>query len=268
VLDALRFLGAATDEGDDTVSRERFVVVTGAASGMGRHTAAHLAEQGWGVVAVDLDAGGLDWLSDRDGVVTMVGDVSTEDGNAAMVARAEDEFGGLDGAVLNAAVIRSGGIEQVSLDDVDQMYRVNQRGVVLGLRAVIPALRRRGGGSISVTSSMGGVEGELANWAYGSTKAAVINIVQSVAMEVGRENIRVNVLCPGPIGRTGMGAGFAEGSDLNRALSSMTALKRVGQPEEIAHVHEFLLSPASSYVTGATILVDGGVTAGHTWMRD
>jgi NAD(P)-dependent dehydrogenase (short-subunit alcohol dehydrogenase family) len=119
-----------------------------------------------------------------------------------------------------------------------------------------------------VASSMGGVEGELHNWAYGSTKAGVINVVQSVAMEVGRDNIRVNALCPGPIQNTAMSRPVAEHSpDVYEGVRSLTALKRWGEPEEVANVHEFLISPASSYVTGATIVVDGGVTAGHTWLR-
>jgi len=244
----------------------RVAVVTGAASGMGRATAVHLAERGWRVVAVDLRDDALAWCTGNDAVAPLAADIATEEGNAAMVALAEERFGGLDGAVLNAAVIAAGPIDQLPIEQLDRMYQVNLRGVVLGIRAVLPALRRRGGGAISVTSSMGGTEGETYNWAYGATKAGVINLAQSVAMEVGREGIRVNVLCPGPIQHTGMSSSAEETAGVYDGVKGLTALKRWGEPEEIASVHEFLLSPASSYVTGATILVDGGVTAGHTWV--
>src|SRR5262249_22131193 len=110
-------------------------------------------------------------------------------------------------------------------------------------------------------------EGETYNWAYGSTKAGVINLMQSAAMELGPQGIRVNALCPGPIQHTGMSAGAETSAAVYEGVKSITALKRWGEPEEVAAVHEFLPSSESSYVTGATILVDGGVTAGHTWLR-
>jgi NAD(P)-dependent dehydrogenase (short-subunit alcohol dehydrogenase family) len=233
---------------------------------MGRATARRLADHGWSVVAVDLDPSGLAWADGLDGVVALTADIATEEGNAAMVAAAVDHFGGLDAAVLNAAVISGGGIEALPLDALDRMYAVNLRGVALGMRAVIPVLRARGGGAISVAASMGGVTGGEANWAYGSTKAGVINIVQSVALEVGRDNIRVNALCPGSIGGTGMSSRTEQDAPVvYERMAKMTALKRWGRPEEVAAVHEFLVSEASSYVTGAVLLVDGGVTAGHTW---
>jgi meso-butanediol dehydrogenase / (S,S)-butanediol dehydrogenase / diacetyl reductase len=243
-------------------------VVTGAASGMGRATAERLTSHGWSVVAVDVSEAGLAWTDGREGLTPYVGDVATEEGNAGMVATAETSFGGVDGAVLNAAVIEGGSIERLLIEELDRMYAVNLRGVALGIRAVVPALRARGGGAISVAASMSGTTGEEANWAYGATKAGVINLVRGAALDLGRENIRVNALCPGPIRGTGMSARVeTDAPEVFARVRAMTALDRWGEPDEVAAVHEFLLSPEASFITGATILVDGGVTAGRTWQR-
>jgi meso-butanediol dehydrogenase / (S,S)-butanediol dehydrogenase / diacetyl reductase len=171
-------------------------VVTGAGDGVGRATGHRLASHGWSVVAVDINVDGLAWAQGSEAVIPCHADVATKEGNARMAAAVVDGFGGLDAAVLNAAVIAGGSIESLPIEALDHMYAVNLRGVVLGIRSVIHALRVRGGGAISVTLSVSGVTGEEANWAYGSTKAGILNAVQGVALEVGRDNIRVNALCP------------------------------------------------------------------------
>lgn len=243
------------------------VVVTGAGSGMGEATARRLARAGWSVVAVDVAGERLAWAEGEANVIGHTSDVSSEEGNANFVSAALDRFGRLDAAVFNAAVIASGPIDRLPLEDLDWLYRVNLKGVVLGFRSVIPVLRDCGGGAITATASIGGMCGEERNWAYGTTKAGVINLVQSVALEVGRDNIRVNAVCPGPVQHTGMSAHVEQHApDVYRTMQNMTALKRWGEPDEIAAVHEFLISPAASFVTGAVIPVDGGLMAGHSWV--
>ncbi len=242
----------------------RVTLVTGAGSGMGRALSERLARRGEAVVAVDLDGDKLTWTKDAERVTPLAGDVTDEDTNEAAVALAVDRFGGLDAAALNAGIDTVGMIDRIPMDRFDRVLDVNLRGVVLGVRAVVPALRARGGGAIVVTSSMGGLIGQVGRSAYGVAKAGLVNLVQTVALELGHEQIRINAVCPGPIRDTGLSAGVEERNpEAFRSYANRTALKRYGTAEEVAAVMDFLLSPDASYVTGAAVAVDGGATAGH-----
>jgi NAD(P)-dependent dehydrogenase (short-subunit alcohol dehydrogenase family) len=242
----------------------RVTLVTGAGSGMGRALSERLAARGEAVVAVDLDDDKLAWIGSSDHIAAYAGDVTDDDANAGAVALATERFGGLDGAALNAGIDTVGMIDTLPMERFDRVLDVNLRGVVLGVRAVVPALRARGGGAIVVTSSMGGLTGQVGRSAYGMAKAALVNMVQTVALELGHEQIRINAVCPGPIRDTGLSAGFeTRNPEAYRHYANRTALKRYGTAEEVAAVMDFLLSPDASYVTGAAVAVDGGATAGH-----
>jgi meso-butanediol dehydrogenase/(S,S)-butanediol dehydrogenase/diacetyl reductase len=238
--------------------------VTGAASGIGRAAVARLCLDGWSVVAVDLDDARLAGVGelDDDRVAAFVGDVSTEEGNSGAVAAAIERFGRLDGVALNAGVGASGSLDAQSMEDVDRVLAVNLRGVMLGVRAVLPALRDAGGGAIVITASVSGQYGDPNMWAYNASKGGVLNFARSAAIDLGAEGIRVNAVCPGPIGSTGMTTPLERHAPaLYEEMKSHVPLARWGAPEEVAAAIAWLLSDDASYVTGIALPVDGGVTA-------
>lgn len=237
------------------------VLVTGAASGIGEATVRLYAERGHHVVAVDVDAEGLDELAVLDGVATLVGDVSTEATNTGAVRLALERFGRLDAAVLNAGIGGAGPLESPgAIERFDRLFAVNVRGVALGIRAAVPALRAAGGGAIVATSSVSGLRGDPGTWGYNATKAAVINLVRGAAIDYAAEQIRINAIAPGGT-VTAMTGGQVADPQFSRAITSKIPLQRWAAAREQAEVIWFLTSPAASYVTGVTVPVDGGLTA-------
>jgi meso-butanediol dehydrogenase/(S,S)-butanediol dehydrogenase/diacetyl reductase len=238
----------------------RAAVVTGAGSGIGRAVAEQLLAAGAGVVAVDLDASALGWTRGVARAIALPGDVTREETNAEMVARARDAFGAVHALVLNAGLPASGALEQVPMEQFDRVLAVNLRAVVLGLRAALGELRRAEAASVVVTASVSGLGGDPGMWPYNAAKGGVVNLVRSAALELARDGVRINAVCPGPI-HTGMTKGIQQAEAVHEELRRHIPLGRWGEAAEVARVICFLASRAASFVTGAIVPVDGGVTA-------
>ena len=170
----------------------------------------------------------------------------------------EHEFGGLDILVNNAGIANVKGIDETSEEEWDAVVTVNQKGVWLGMKAAIAAMRRRGGGSIVNISSIYGMIGSAGSAAYHGSKGAVRLLTKAAAVQYAPENIRVNSVHPGVI-KTPMLDVFTE-QDV-AAIAALAPMKRAGTPEEVGWVVLFLASNEASFVTGAEYVVDGGYTA-------
>jgi meso-butanediol dehydrogenase/(S,S)-butanediol dehydrogenase/diacetyl reductase len=237
-------------------------IVTGAGSGIGAATARRLVADGWAVVAVDRAATVEDVAAEHDAMSACVADLSDEAGNRAMVDAAIAAHGRLDGLVCNAGVAGQGRIGESPVSELDRMWAVNVRGVVLGIQAALPALRETRG-AVTVTCSVSGLFADPAMWAYNTTKGGAVNLVRTAAFDLGPEGIRVNGVCPGPIAGTGMTGPIEQARpETYESMRVHLPLQRWGRPEEVAAAHAFLLSDDASYITGVLLPVDGGVTSG------
>lgn len=238
--------------------QDKVAVITGAGSGMGRAAAEVFVREGARVVVADI-SGAESVTASKLGAqaVAVRCDVSNEADVAAMIQAAYDTFGRLD-AVLNVAGLASGGmLESATLEDYERLMAVNLRGVFLGTKHAIRAMRAAGkGGSIVNWASLGGLNASPHTSVYSATKAGVVSFTKSAAVEAGNAGIRANCVCPGFI-YTAMSAG---GEKIPGILEK-AALGRGGQPEEVAEVAAFLASDKASYVSGVVIPVDGGWSA-------
>jgi NAD(P)-dependent dehydrogenase (short-subunit alcohol dehydrogenase family) len=242
-----------------TANGKLVALITGAGSGIGKATARLWLERHGPVVGVDLDPQRLEWLEAAGGV-GVVGDVTSKELNEAAVATAISRFGRLDSVVLSAGVTAWGSIEELDMAAFDRTMNVNVRAGALGIRAAAPALRSSGGGSVVLISSVSGTGGEPEHWAYCTSKAAVVGLAKSAAVDLASSGIRVNVVSPGPV-HTDLTRPIRETrperyEELRRALP----LQRWGEEDEAAEAVMFVAGPSSSFVTGVVLPVDGGAT--------
>lgn len=237
----------------------KVAIITGAASGQGAAEAALFVELGARVVATDISPDGAALTGALgDAGLFLQHDVSREDQWSAVVRRAEAAFGGVDILVNNAGVYDPAPVQATSATAFDRHYRINQLGAFLGMSAAIPALRRRGGGSIVNISSVGGVRGYAGEFAYCASKWAVTGMTRCAAINLAPFGIRVNSVHPGPIDTPMLGQ---DGGEDEIDWSRLTPMGRLGRPAEVAALVAFLASDQSSYITGSAINIDGGLAA-------
>lgn len=243
----------------------KVAMITGAAGGQGAAAARRFVAEGARVVVADvLDDDGkvlAEELGDAARYQHL--DVSSEQDWAEAVRVAHESFGKLDVLVNNAGVLQFSAFEDTSLADYERVIRVNQFGTFLGIRSVIPSMSD-GGGSIVNVSSVEGLAGMPYLAAYTSSKFAIRGMTKVAALELGDRGIRVNSVHPGMID-THMVQTAAGGAEVDLTpAGKKVALRRVGQPEEIANLVLFLASDESSYSTGSEFVADGGATATHS----
>ena len=250
--------------------KQKVVLITGATGGIGRASAKLFAANGAQVALVDLDREALDTLSSEIGAeqcLAIATDVSDETMMADAVSDTVARFGRIDAAFLNAGI--EGEIKplaEYSLEAYERVMAVNVRGVFLGLKSVIPEMQKVGGGSIVITSSLGGLRGTPKISAYIASKHAVVGLMKSASLEYAASNIRINTVNPSPIATRMIEAleeGYAPGAAdvVKKKMEKGVPMRRYGQPEEVARLALFLLSDDASYITGNSYPVDGGMSA-------
>jgi NAD(P)-dependent dehydrogenase (short-subunit alcohol dehydrogenase family) len=252
------------------VLQDKVAIVTGASSGIGRAAAKLFAAEGARVVVVARRQDVLETLEAEIAAlggecVIYAGDVVAEATARGAVAAAVQAFGGLDIAFNNAGGLgEMGPVTDISLEGWRAAIDVNLTSAFLAARHQIPAMLARGGGSLIFTSTfVGHTAGFPGMSAYAASKAGLIGLTQNLAVEYGAQSIRVNALLPGAVD-TPMGRDVAHTEELRTFVANLNAMKRIAAPEELARAALFLASDASSFMTGASMLVDGGVSVNHT----
>jgi NAD(P)-dependent dehydrogenase (short-subunit alcohol dehydrogenase family) len=246
----------------------RRVVITGAAGGIGAAAARLFKAEGAALFLTDVSKAPLARLARELNASSCVADVADEKDAARLAREAEAALGSLDGALLNAGI--AGAVAMLPdypIETFDAVMRVNVRGVYLGLKHTIPALKRQGGGSIVITSSYAGVAGVPKIAPYVASKHAIVGLMRAAALECARDNIRINTVNPSPVDTAMVkvleeGYGRGDPKAARERLMQANPMRRFATPEEVAAMMLFLVSDESRYCTGGVYMVDGGLAAG------
>ncbi len=235
---------------------EKVALITGAARGIGLSTTKLLLDKGWRVAMVDRDAEELQSAAkDLNNTQAFVHDVSVPDDVTAMIAAVQDAFGRIDAVVNNAGVADFGPIEETDFARWRRVMDTNLDGVFLVSQAAIPALKASKGSLVNI-ASISGLRASTLRVAYGTSKAAVIQLTKQQAAELGEYGVRANCVCPGPV-RTKL-AMAVHSQEIIDAYHDAIPLNRYGSEREIAELISFLVSDSASYVNGQVIAADGG----------
>ena len=249
---------------DDSVA-----IVTAGGAGIGAATARRLAEEGAAVVVADLSSrrgeevtAGINTSGSKAVFIKM--DAADPEGVHGTIKLALDTYGRLDIMFNNAGVADLAPLDEYSLESWERVLAVTLTSVFLGMKYCLPIMRKQGKGVIVNTASISGTAGDYGMSSYNAAKAGVINLTRSAAIENAKDNIRVNCVCPGAI-KTRVAQVLAQdrAEEFCRVQAEAHPIGRMGEPEEIANTVLFLASDEASFITGASIVVDGGATA-HT----
>jgi NAD(P)-dependent dehydrogenase (short-subunit alcohol dehydrogenase family) len=251
--------------------KDKVALITGAGGGIGRETALLFAAEGASIVAVDYNPGPNEAVAAEisaagGSAIAVKADVSKAADCEAMIQAAEKAYGKLNILFNNAGISHADDDDAIATsEDVwDLTFAINVKGVFLGCKYGVPALRRAGGGSIINTASFVAVVGAATpQLAYTASKGAVLSMSRELAAIHARENIRVNALCPGPL-YTELLMKYLNTEEKRQRRLVHIPMGRFGQAKEIAYAALYLASEESSFVTGSEFLVDGGITAAYT----
>jgi NAD(P)-dependent dehydrogenase (short-subunit alcohol dehydrogenase family) len=250
--------------------KDRVALITGASNGIGKETSLLFAQEGARVVVVDIDESAgtsvVQQIQQSGGeAIFCHGDVSSATDSQEMIQKCEDHFGRLDILFNNAGVMLSddGNAESTDEEIWDKTMNVNLKGVFFGCKYGIPAMRRVGGGSIINTASFVAVLGAATpQLAYTASKGGVLALSRELSVIHAREGIRVNALCPGPL-KTELLMNFLDTEEKKERRLVHIPMGRFGEAKEMAQAALYLASDESSYMTGSTFLVDGGITSAY-----
>jgi len=252
----------------------KVVIITGAASGLGRATAVRAAAEGAKLALVDISKEGLDetaaMVQDRTPraeLATFVADVSDEKQVIAYVEGTKERFGRIDGFFNNAGIEgKQNETEDYGTDEFQKVLGINLTGVFLGQKYVLGVMHEQGSGSVVNTASVGGIRGVGNQSGYAAAKHGVVGLTRNSGVEYGQYGIRINAIAPGVIWTPMVEASFRQIDPDNpekvaEEFLSVNPMQRAGKPEEVANLVTFLLSDASSFVNAAVIPIDGGQSA-------
>jgi NAD(P)-dependent dehydrogenase (short-subunit alcohol dehydrogenase family) len=249
-----------TEDGSYPGLRDRVVLVSGAASGIGEAVARRLVASGAKVVLTDIQADRLARVADSlgDGAVAVPADIRRDDTPGLVVDAAIEAFGRLDGVVNSAGVLDAADIQEVTRESYDNLMAINVRGPLFLTQA---ALRHLGpGGSVVFVASGNAALATPGGAVYASTKGALVSLVKGFAADLAPLGIRVNAVSPGPIDTPLLEGAFSDPEN-RRIIEAAVPAGRAGRPQEIAEVVAFLISDGSTYLHGSNIAADGGTTA-------
>lgn len=251
--------------------KDKVVIITGAAMGLGYAAAVELASQGAKLVLVDyneekLEAAEKDIKNEYSEVeiLTVVADVSDEEAVKRYVDKTVEKFGRIDGFYNNAGIEgKQASITEYEMETFKKVIDINLMGVYYGMRYVIPVMQKQGYGRIVNVASVGGIRGVLNEVPYVASKHAVSGMTKNAALEFGKDGVLTNAIAPGAILTPMVAASFKQVNPddpkaAEKEYASNNPTKRLGEPEDVAKVVAFFLSPENGYVSGQTIAIDGG----------